>query len=581
MLCLPFSDSSIPMKGNIFAGFTLHQKAYDPAGFNHDKLVRLLTYLKNPENQDSNKDIQDDLELEQKPIDMEKMNAKRRKKSISVMRGQDFYEVLNIDEDKHNITEEMIKKSYKKLAMLYHPDKHDEGKYDEIAKEQWLKIQEAYETLVDSDKRRKYDCSIEFNDDIPEKFDELKSDFFETFAVVFRRNGYFSKKQPVPVLGTPEETIKKVLQFYEFWGNFDSWREFVHEEEYDVNQAESRGERRWMEQENRRLKASLIKAERARISKLVNFAYQNDPRIKQYLKKQEDEKEQKKLERKLYKEKQKQEELTKQQKMIKEIADKKNQIEEQKKLELEEKQKKVFMKKQADNELRKIAKENINHKKCDDFYIDEVCFKLYEEELVSLTLHIKNKCINKFEELDDKIKEIIKKRSEKYEEKDKTDKTKPEVQKADWTKEELSLLTKGIIKFPSGISERWSRVSQYIGGRFTDNECADKAKLMKTQHAKDLQKKEEVEEVIVKEQKRKTETEKSAPKPTEVMVKDNDPANWTQDQQRALEIAMKKYPGTLPLPVKERWDKIAEEVEGKNTKECVERFKFLKDKLKK
>jgi hypothetical protein len=42
---------------------------------------------------------------------------------------------------------------------------------------------------------------------------------------------------------------------------------------------------------------------------------------------------------------------------------------------------------------------------------------------------------------------------------------------------------------------------------------------------------------------------------------------------------MREHPGTMP--VKERWIKIAEQVEGKSAKECYERFKEIVALLKK
>jgi DnaJ-class molecular chaperone len=47
-----------------------------------------------------------------------------------------------------------IKAAYKKLVLQYHPDKTNN---EEWAKSQFLKIQEAYDTLSSEDKRRKYD----------------------------------------------------------------------------------------------------------------------------------------------------------------------------------------------------------------------------------------------------------------------------------------------------------------------------------------------------------------------------------------------------------------------------------------
>lgn len=42
---------------------------------------------------------------------------------------------------------------------------------------------------------------------------------------------------------------------------------------------------------------------------------------------------------------------------------------------------------------------------------------------------------------------------------------------------------------------------------------------------------------------------------------------------------MREFPGTLP--VKERWIKISEKVEGKSAKECYERFKEICARVKK
>jgi DnaJ family protein C protein 2 len=94
--------------------------------------------------------------------------------------------------------------------------------------------------LNDTEKRRKYDSTLEFDDSIPDKFDPETEDFYAEFGRIFRKNARWSKKNPVPDLGDSKTSLKKVFKFYEFWEKFDSWRDFTHEEEYDLNEAENR-----------------------------------------------------------------------------------------------------------------------------------------------------------------------------------------------------------------------------------------------------------------------------------------------------------------------------------------------------
>ena len=67
------------------------------------------------------------------------------------MAKSDYYELLGINK---NATEDEIKKSYRKLAVKYHPDKNPGNK---TAEEKFKEISEAYEVLSDSEKRSKYD----------------------------------------------------------------------------------------------------------------------------------------------------------------------------------------------------------------------------------------------------------------------------------------------------------------------------------------------------------------------------------------------------------------------------------------
>ena len=65
----------------------------------------------------------------------------------------EFYDELGLNK---NATEDDIKKAYRKLAMIYHPDKASEDNKDEYTK-RFQKISEAYEVLSDNEKRKIYD----------------------------------------------------------------------------------------------------------------------------------------------------------------------------------------------------------------------------------------------------------------------------------------------------------------------------------------------------------------------------------------------------------------------------------------
>ncbi len=64
---------------------------------------------------------------------------------------RDYYEILGVN---RTATDEEIKKSYRKLAVKYHPDKNPG---DKTAEEKFKELGEAYEALSNPDKRAAYD----------------------------------------------------------------------------------------------------------------------------------------------------------------------------------------------------------------------------------------------------------------------------------------------------------------------------------------------------------------------------------------------------------------------------------------
>ena len=69
---------------------------------------------------------------------------------------QNYYDILEVSK---NASPEIIEKAYKTLVKKYHPDlqkDEDKNKYEEKIK----KINEAYDILSDSEKRKKYDLNL-------------------------------------------------------------------------------------------------------------------------------------------------------------------------------------------------------------------------------------------------------------------------------------------------------------------------------------------------------------------------------------------------------------------------------------
>jgi len=67
------------------------------------------------------------------------------------MERRDYYEILGVD---RSASDEEVKKSYRRLAMQYHPDRNPG---DKKAEEKFKEAAEAYEVLRDAEKRKIYD----------------------------------------------------------------------------------------------------------------------------------------------------------------------------------------------------------------------------------------------------------------------------------------------------------------------------------------------------------------------------------------------------------------------------------------
>jgi len=68
---------------------------------------------------------------------------------------KDYYQVLGIG---RNVSQEEIKKTFRRLALRYHPDRNPQSQNQ--AEEKFKEINEAYQVLGDKHKRLQYDYMI-------------------------------------------------------------------------------------------------------------------------------------------------------------------------------------------------------------------------------------------------------------------------------------------------------------------------------------------------------------------------------------------------------------------------------------
>jgi len=593
-------------------------KVVEPAGAAFEKIV-IQVYGGEISEESEDEEEKNEIKIEEDNIEYEwekEYKEKEAKKNIKDLfsNGYNYYKILGLEDKFLNSKEEDFRKAYKKMAIIYHPDKNKENKSlqgvsDEQIKEEikkdlekenklgneennednneekkignnnnenkiseeeeqknreinkkWLKLKEAYDTLIDPEKRKKYDSTIVFDDSIPEDKEYTEKDFFTTFGPVFLNNGIWSKKKPVPKLGDMQSPLQKVKLFYKFWHNFQSWRDFSVEGEYDLEEATSRFEKRQMLKENKKMKASMRKEEKIRIDTLINIAYKRDPRIIEEEKRLEKEREEEKKKRALERQKQREEEELKREIMIKQYEEEKERI----------KKKKLEEKEEMEKNIINIIKENnIN---------------MNEDDLFQFKLNSKNESlkecldyISKYEKEDNNIKkkEIMEKCKSlfgmKFKEEIKEEKEKESI----WTKEEMFLLQKGVKKYPAGTKKRWDKIKEIVKTKNEEEIVQMAHYLVVTPNIK-IEGNINLKELLQKEKKEKNENNEEKSKRIEKQEKSE--INWTGEEQKLLEEALKKYPSSLPT--NERWTNISKHV-GKTKKQCVERYKYLANLIKK
>lgn len=402
-------------------------------------------------------------------------------------KDQDHYMVLGLQHLRWKATEDDIRRAHRRKALKHHPDKR-KNQVKDLESDYYSCITRAMDLLGDPVKRRSFD-SVDptFDDTIPNqiKASKLEQDpqlFYRTFAPIFERNSRWSTKQYVPQLGNQYSRREQVEYFYEYWYNFQSWREFSYLDEEDKEKGENRDERRWLDRQNKAARQQRKKAENIRIRQLVDNAYGCDPRIAKF--KEEDK--QKKLDAK----RAKQEEIR--QRIERDEAEKARRLEEEKQKQMaiveEEKKKKLDEKKQRDQvkkESKKAIKSLEEIFKTNEYFANNPRDKLkHIEELDKLTKMLSTLEIKEFKvEMDqqtsfddkltafltrvDRMNEMIdaeKKQSMTNSPPSATNGTNgiSKSKEATWTEDEVKLLVKSVSLYPAGTKDRWDVISKYM-----------------------------------------------------------------------------------------------------------------------
>ncbi|XP_037537373.1 dnaJ homolog subfamily C member 1 [Nematolebias whitei] len=199
---------------------------------------------------------------------------------------------------------------------------------------------------------------------------------------------------------------------------------------------------------------------------------------------------------------------------------------------------------------------------------------------------------------------------------------------ANWTEDDLSVLSRLMVKFPGGSPGRWEKIAQELGRSVSDvttkvkqvkDSVTQTSGLVKLSDLKAppppvsllpvnegvwtpgvraaYEDEEEEAALAVRRRTRKTSAadggegkvrghrqrdfdltavNEDEAEPQEIKEKPNSAA-WTQNQQKLLELALQQFPrGTA-----ERWDCIAKVVPGKTKEECMIRYKMLAELVQK
>ncbi|CAH2240112.1 dnaJ homolog subfamily C member 21 [Pararge aegeria] len=203
-----------------------------------------------------------------------------------------------------------IKKSYRKLALQWHPDKNLENLQE--AKEHFQLVQNAYEVLSDPQERAWYDNHREqllrgagssYNDDSLDVYPYFSPScykgfgdnpqsfygvYFEVFSKLASEETDFlddpEDVNHIPKFGNSTTPYEEVHEFYAFWMSFSTNKSYVWLDQYEISQGDNRRIIKLMEKENNKIRQKARKERNEEIRRLVSFVRRKDKRVIEHTK---------------------------------------------------------------------------------------------------------------------------------------------------------------------------------------------------------------------------------------------------------------------------------------------------------
>ncbi|XP_074644280.1 dnaJ homolog subfamily C member 2-like [Tubulanus polymorphus] len=545
--------------------------------------------------------------------DNEENDAFLRSLDPTDWKNQDHYAVLGLGKLRYKASELQVKKAFKKKVLRHHPDKRKSRGLDvnDGDDDYFSCITKANEVLGNAARRRAYDSvDPSFDDDVPSVNQSNKDKFFDVFGPVFEANARWSNKKRVPNFGDMGSTFEDVNKFYNFWYDFDSWREYSYLDEEEKEKGENREERRWIDKQNKAERQRRKKEEVTRIRTLVDNAYACDPRIQKF----KDEEKEKKLAQKRAKQEAarlRAEEEVRVKKAAEEEARKKKEKEE-----AEAKAQAAALKKEKEAQKRVLKKERKTFRTAlqeFDYFATDADNKVSQmQDVDRLAESLSAVCLqelNKELTSGDKVRARTAFNTQVQIMNDKLAKEKEELlaklhrtsgasgtggagsgKNRKWKDDETTMLIKAVNLFPAGTVQRWETVANFInqhcGSSFNAKESLNKAKDLqkmdpsamkeeanKKAYDKFSKGKEEAPAVHIQD---KISERYDSAAVQQVAEMGTNAAPWSADEQKLLEQALKSFPASTP----ERWERIAESVRTRSKKDCMKRYKELVEMIR-